>query len=142
MIPLLAFAAIATLATRGTVPDLPCAGATTPAVEQCLSERLKDADADLARYLGAARKRLRQDSESDTTARAFEDAEQAWARYRDAECAAVYEFWSAGTIRGAETLTCQIRLSRLHAHTVWRLWLTYPDATPPILPEPAVSPGS
>lgn len=142
MTAFLALAAAATLATRGAHAPPPCPGGTTPAVEACLSARMTKADGELARYLAAARGRLRRDREPDATVRAFEAAERAWIRYRDAECGAVYVHWSGGTIRNAEAISCRIQLSQLHAHTVWRQWLTYADTTPPILPEPIVNPAA
>jgi hypothetical protein len=39
-----------------------------------------------------------------------------------------------------EDLSCQIKLTQLHTHTIWLEWLTYMDSTPPILPEPPVPP--
>jgi uncharacterized protein YecT (DUF1311 family) len=140
---LLAVVLAAALAAK---PEPPCAGETTQDMNECFSNRADKADAVLARYVAAARARLKQEAAEpgeSGTAKAlfgFEAAERAWASYRDAECGAVYDYWSAGTIRGTEQLACRISLTRLHTHTIWRLWLTYMDSTPPILPEPAVTP--
>jgi uncharacterized protein YecT (DUF1311 family) len=117
-------------------------------MNQCFSARSDKADAVLARYVAAARKRLEEeiagappdDASAAKALRGFDAAEHAWANYRDAECGAVYDYWSGGTIRGTEQLSCQIDLTRRHTHTVWRLWLTYMDSTPPLLPEPAAPP--
>jgi uncharacterized protein YecT (DUF1311 family) len=141
-----ALLALALTGALATAPEPPCPGETTQDMNQCYSERSDKADAKLARYVAAARARLKQeaaaaDHSDPGTARAergFETAEQAWASYRDAECGAVYDYWSGGTIRGVESLDCRIRLTRLHTHTIWRLWLTYMDSTPPLLPEPVV----
>jgi hypothetical protein len=144
--PLIALAFAATLATRGARPEPPCPGAATPAVERCLQDRLSGAEAELARYVAAADARLRQQVGRDPAAararQRFEAAEQAFAAYRDAECGAVFEAWSGGTIRNAMEIVCRLRITRLHTHTLWREWLTYMDSTPPILPEPAVPPGA
>jgi len=142
--PALIILAAATLATHGAPPDPPCRDDSTPGVERCLGERLAAADTDLARYVAAARARLTADSREDEGAaralKGFDAAERSWAAYRKAECGAVYEAWSGGTIRGAEGLLCELRLTRLHTHTIWTEWLTYMDSTPPILPEPPVAP--
>jgi uncharacterized protein YecT (DUF1311 family) len=145
MTALLAFALAAAIATK---PDPPCPGETTQDMNQCFSARSDKADAVLARYVAAARKRLKaeiagaqpDDASAAKALRGFETAEHAWAAYRDAECGAVYDYWSGGTIRGTEQLSCQIGLTRLHTRTVWRLWLTYMDSTPPLLPEPVAPP--
>jgi len=143
---MLALVLAASVAGGRSAEPPPCSGATTPAVEQCLAERLTRAEADLARYVAAAERRLRDETGEDPAAerarRGFAAAERAWAAYRDAECAAVFERWSGGTIRGSQELTCRIRLTLRHTHTVWAEWLTYMDSTPPILPEPAVPPDA
>jgi len=127
-------------------PTPPCPGQTTIEINQCYAVRLSATNAALDRYEAAVRKRLRAEAASappdDKSAadalRGFEAAEALWDKYRDAECGAVYDYWSGGTIRGVESLSCSIRLTTLHTHTIWALWLTYMDSTPPILPEPPV----
>lgn len=52
------------------------------------------------------------------------------------ECDAVYEWWREGTVRGAMALGCEIRVTKARTMTIWRNWLTYPDRSPPLLPEP------
>jgi uncharacterized protein YecT (DUF1311 family) len=146
---LIALAVASTLATRAAPATPACPGENTLQINACFGERFKQADAELARYAAAARKRLRNEVSKaspgdDSAARAlrgFDAAEKAWSVYRDAECAAVYDNWSTGTIRTVEDLGCRIDLTRLHTHTVWRNWLTYMDSTPPILQEPAVPPS-
>jgi uncharacterized protein YecT (DUF1311 family) len=148
MTVLLALAVAAALAS--SAPEPPCPGETTQDINQCYAGRAAKADADLARYVAAARDRLKQEAATadrgDTSAvralQGLEAAEGDWVRYRDAECGAVYDYWSAGTIRDVENLDCRIGVTRLHTHTIWRLWLTYMDSTPPLLPEPAVPRGS
>lgn len=113
-------------------------------MELCISDRLAQHEAALAVYVSAARERIRRVSAeaspgSDSVAKAlsgFDEAELAWSKYRQAECAAVYEYWSQGTIRGLKSLKCRIVLTQHHAHTIWSEWLRYEDDTPPILPEP------
>jgi uncharacterized protein YecT (DUF1311 family) len=136
---LLAVLAAGTIA----VADAPlCLSDSTQEVDACLQAQLDRADADLARYVAAARKRIREDHGKDATALEastlldFDKAETAWAAYVKAECGAVYDNWSSGTIRTSMELTCALDLTRRHTHTVWSNWLTYMDSTPPILPEP------
>lgn len=146
MITALAFAAASTLATHAIRPTPACPGQTTREVNRCLNDRLARADDDLSRYVTAARRRLTEEA-AETPAggghdvlRGFEASQKAWSAYREAECSAVYAYWSGGTIRTAKDLACRIRLTRLQAHTVWQEWLTFADNTPPLLPEPPVAP--
>jgi uncharacterized protein YecT (DUF1311 family) len=144
----LALALASTLATHGAHAQPGCPGENTLEINACFSGRLQRADAELARYAAAARSRLRKaaatasagDTSSAAALRGFEAAQTAWAAYREAECGAVYDNWSTGTIRTVEGLACRIDATRLRTHTVWQNWLTYMDSTPPVLPEPAVSP--
>jgi len=143
----LVLALATTLATQGAPRTPPCPGESTPQINQCFAGRLTRAEANLSRYLTASRERLQREAGAagDTTAaaavrREFDAAEHAWSAYREAECGAVYDYWSGGSIRTVESLNCRIGLTRLHTHTIWQLWLTYMDSTPPLLPEPPVSP--
>ena len=141
---LLALTLAATLSASPPADPAPCPDGTTIDLNRCHGDRLAAAEADLARYLAAARRRLGQEAAAAQPGetgvaqarRGLDVAETAWARYRQAACGAVYDYWSAGTIREIEMLDCQITLTRLHTRDLWRQWLTYMDSTPPILPEP------
>jgi uncharacterized protein YecT (DUF1311 family) len=124
------------LATTGSIPNDPCPGTTTPEVNACQKVVSDQADADLNRYYQAALKRLKQDDQE--LARRLVASQRAWIAYRDAECGAVYDNWSGGTIRTSMALRCQAQLSRLRSYSIWENWLTYMDSTPPILPRPNV----
>ena len=140
MIALAILAAATSLAATRAPP--PCPGDSTPEINACLGQQLDAANSDLGRYVTAARRRLKSEAQGgDGHAAAmaladFDRAEQAWTAYLKAECGAVYDYWSDGTIRTSMELTCEIDLTRRHTHTVWSEWLTYMDSTPPILPEP------
>lgn len=67
------------------------------------------------------------------------DSQEAAQEHRQQECGAVYEQWKSGSIRNAMTLRCTIRLIDERTHTIWRNWLTYQDASDPVLPEPKPS---
>jgi uncharacterized protein YecT (DUF1311 family) len=101
-----------------------------------LETRFNESDAILNRYLRAALKRARKESGGET-ARRLAQAQRSWVRYRDAECASVFDYWKGGTIRTSMELDCRIRLSRLRTYAIWRDWLTYAD-TSPLLPRPNV----
>jgi len=71
--------------------------------------------------------------------RMMRDAQAAAEKLRESECGAVYEHWIGGTIRNAMALRCEIHLIDQRTHDIWRNWLTYQDASEPILPEPEPS---
>lgn len=124
------------IATLLLVASDPCAGSTTPEVEQCLAADLARADIERNRYYAAAVTRLIRERATTTLAK-LRASERAWIAYRDAECDAVYEWWGQGTIRGAMALGCQIRITKARTIAIWQNWLTYADSTPPLLPKPA-----
>ena len=120
-------------------PDF-CPGQTTLGVEACLQSELRRAEEVLERYTAAAAEQIGLDDASGAILRSFREAGAEWAKYRRAECNAIYEYWSKGTIRGAMSLTCARRLTDARTHEVWEAWLTYGDRTPPVLPEPVTEP--
>ena len=121
----------------GVAGDAACPGATTIAINACRKARSDAADAEMNRYYQAALKRLRSERE-DTVATALVKAQRSWLVYRDAECGAVFDYWSGGTIRASMELACETRLTELRTYALWQHWLTYMDSTPPILPRPRV----
>lgn len=110
---------------------------TTVEMETCLARASNAAEVELNRYLLAARKRALADGVM--VGKAFDEAQGRWISWRKGECDAVYAHWQGGTIRGAALLTCRIELTEARIHQLWKTWLTYPDSTPPILPEPGVT---
>jgi uncharacterized protein YecT (DUF1311 family) len=144
--PLLSALAVAAAVSAQAAPtSAPCPrDGTTLDINQCLIAEAASADAERVRYLQAAQTRLKQEaSPSDAAAVAMPaeigKVEAAWTAYRDLECGAVLDYWSAGTIRVMMEESCVIDLTRQHTHTLWSEWLTYMDSTPPILPEPSVA---
>ena len=119
----------------------PCVGISTSDVERCLELKLKHAESELERYTAAAIKRIGQGDDPDQALESFHTSQDNWSAYRNAECGAVYDFWSTGTIRGVKSLTCDRRVTETRIHEIWFNFLTYVDSTPPILPEPAVELG-
>ena len=67
---------------------------------------------------------------------AIVDAQAKWQEYKSKQCEAVYLRWQQGTIRGPKAVRCDLDLTRQRTHRIWSDFLTYPDSTPPILPEP------
>ena len=140
---LIALAVVSTLGTQPPTTTPPCpSAATTIALDTCLGGERDQAMAQLERYRAAARALLGKDNASAGVLKGFDAAQATWRAYQTTQCGAVYTYWQAGTIRGAMALTCQIRMARLRTHELWSTWLTYPDSTPPLLPEPIVATGS
>lgn len=134
-------------------PNTPCPDlVTTLEVNQCYADLLANADGRLARYFAAAVEGENAVSgdltelsgggvegggvESGEAIAQMQSSQAAFKAYRDAECGAVWESWKMGTIRTAKSLICSIGLTDQRTHTIWENWLSYPDATAPILPKP------
>ena len=120
-----------------------CQDGATPAINACAKEHDRRAEAELTRYLAAAVKRLNAEiaeGGDTTTSRAalagLEASQKAWQAYQKAECQAVYDWWSGGTIRGLMYSNCLQGLAEARSLWIWQTWLTYPDSTPPLMPKP------
>jgi uncharacterized protein YecT (DUF1311 family) len=140
MIVTVLFAAV-TLAA----PDLGvCKDAvTTVDVSACLARVLEREDDRMDGYFAAVIARADElgdrivGADSPEVIEALQTSQRAWLAYRDAECSALYAWWSDGTIRGPKALQCRIDLTRERTHHLWSAYLTFADSTPPILPEPS-----
>ncbi|MCQ8240341.1 lysozyme inhibitor LprI family protein [Rhizosaccharibacter radicis] len=123
-------------------PASPCRWGRTDEIESCRQTEQQGLDVALARYERTAMKRMKEGRPGDhAVLTRFEAFRQAWLRYRDAECDAVYEQWSDGSIRGIEAQVCRRRLTQDRMHEIWADWLTYMDSTPSILPKPPIGGG-
>jgi uncharacterized protein YecT (DUF1311 family) len=107
---------------------------TTYDFNTCGSREADRARAEMQRYLEAAKVRMQK--EDSQAVAALEAAQSAWTSYQEKHCAAVYARWQGGTIRDPASVQCSIDLTRQRTHQLWADYLTYPDRTPPILPEP------
>lgn len=142
--------------------DSSCQAAnTTLAMQECLARLLQRADQDLERYLARALRRLsaaqdRRPSSSSGVASSgaasagassagaaseLAASQHDWRRFRDRYCQAVWSSWSGGTIRGPKLLECRLTLARERQRRLWADFLSFPDGTPPLLPEPPSSPS-
>ncbi|WP_183030042.1 lysozyme inhibitor LprI family protein [Altericroceibacterium spongiae] len=140
----LPIAAVLTASATANAPSR-CTGETTLEVNACLNEQLGEANVEMEQYAETALAIMERDAKdefSDALEKdapdAFRRAQKAWTDYREAECEALYDNWSGGTIRNAMTISCEIRITRQRTHTIWENWLTFMDSTPPVLPEPSI----
>ncbi|ABM18410.1 lysozyme inhibitor LprI family protein [Marinobacter nauticus] len=67
---------------------------------------------------------------------AIQNSQSLWEQYANAHCDAVYERWSGGSVRFFEYYRCHKELILERTRVIWKEFLTYPDNTPPILPDP------
>ncbi len=106
---------------------------STVEIIDCLSERLRHERKRLGRYLGFVTRGMKDDRE---TLSKLAKAQATWETFVTQDCDAVYALWRDGSIRNAKHLACSIDAVALRTHDVWERYLTYQDATPPVLPEP------
>lgn len=122
-------------------------GYTTFAMNACAGARLTLLEKDMDRYWQAARQRFvgrtieaeyngDNDEQKAEALAEFDAAQENWEAFRKAQCNSVFYEWRDGTIRGIMYLTCKMDAVKMRMHQIWSTWLTYPDSTPPILPEP------
>ena len=133
MLPAAALLLLVALPARGATP---CAEGTTEAVEACLAEQLRQAEDEMERYTNAAIGQIARGDNPKRVLALFRTGDTAWSEYAEKECGAVHESWASGTIRGAQQLTCSIRLTQNRTHEIWANWLTRINGSP-VLPEPA-----
>ncbi len=106
---------------------------TTVDMNYCYSLLTQGAEERRARYFGTATARFADNPE---LVERLTEAETTFLLYADAECGAIYERWSGGTIRDVMTFSCRIEMADRRAHELWSNWLTFADSTPPLLPQP------
>lgn len=132
-----------------SVSDKPpeCDGMTTQGMTQCALRYAGRAARELDDYLAAARTRLVETAEENpddedfqAAVKGFDEAQKAWKDYRDAECQAVIDWWSGGTIRAQMSLSCLTEVTKARTRQVWSTWLQFVDHTPPLRPEPRPEP--
>lgn len=109
-----------------------CDGSTLE-MNQCMAEILDRATARKGKYLAAALQRYADNPEM---AQSIVESDESFDAYREAECRAVHNDWTGGTISTVAMLGCSIELVDERTRTIWQNWLNYADSTPPALPEP------
>ena len=125
----LAFALFAAPSAATEAPPATCERAQTTAdMRACLSNALRAAEEDMQRYLEAARRDARPPE-------ALEEAQAAWAGYRDAACRGAAGQYEGGSLRPVVALDCLLRLTRERTLELWRAYL----ANEGDLPEPRVT---
>jgi uncharacterized protein YecT (DUF1311 family) len=107
---------------------------STREVNVCSAQEAERLEAEMNRYYDAARSRMQK--EEPQAVESLLEAQKSWETYAERHCQAVYSRWAGGTIRVAQGLNCRVDLIKQRMRLLWESYLTYPDRTPPILPEP------
>ena len=93
-------ACLALLGWAGAAAALDCSKAmTTPDMNECAAIDQKKADARLNQVYQRVLKSLEPDAGGAETKKKLVEAQRAWVKFRDADCAAVYQQHIDGTIR-------------------------------------------
>lgn len=122
-------------------PPLDCANAmTTMEMNDCAALDVEAEEVRMRTYLARSIKAVRDDSDSLElgleAASQMATAQTAWEAYVEAECGAVYTHWQGGTIRVLMALGCKRELTLERTRHLWRTFLSFPDGSEPLLPEP------
>jgi uncharacterized protein YecT (DUF1311 family) len=102
-------------------------------INRCLSLKIENAEKVLNKYFVESKNRYTGYPE---VLAAISNSQKEWIQYRDAHCDSIYEIYKEGTIRGIMGGSCMLEVTYTRTHELWQNYLTYPDSTPPILPEP------
>lgn len=115
----------------------PCGGlANDTAIVKCTSEQVTAAEKELDHYLSESKSRIKREAGASQALLKLENAQAAWFGFRKEQCESIYEFWSAGSNRTWKQENCMLHMTRARTHEIWNAYLTYPDSTKPLLPEP------
>jgi len=106
---------------------------TTLEINNCLSLKMENAEKVLNKYFVESKNNYKEYPE---VIAAISNSQNEWLEYRKAHCSSIYEIYKEGTIRGVMHGECMLGITYTRTHELWENYLTYPDSTPPILPEP------
>jgi uncharacterized protein YecT (DUF1311 family) len=115
-------------------PQLLCLHAKSTVEEtQCLNQELEKANSVLAEYLNTAREQINKQNSGKPQIDAAQDA---WLKYRYAQCGDVYTYQEAGTYRYRAELECDIEATRSRTHDIWSAYMRTFGTSLPLRPEP------
>ncbi|RZV49373.1 MAG: DUF1311 domain-containing protein [Sphingomonadaceae bacterium] len=125
-------------ASQGVEPDC---GGNMQEISACVAQAaVRSEDRMRSYYVKAVERSREPDFEGDTSGAVTEAhlsySQLLFQQHRDAECLAVYSRFGNGSIRNAEAQACRLHLNNARTHDLWKRWLTFPDGTAPLLPEP------
>lgn len=115
--------------------DLLCPNSKNTAEDtNCLSDEIGKRAENLQKYLSTAKKQEKKDYGADDE---LIETQKIWETYVNKHCGYIYGRQN-GSARYRESAECTIRLYDERIYEIWKSYLTYFDATPPVLPNPKI----
>jgi uncharacterized protein len=121
-----------------------CRGGSSQEIDACAAEQSRRANLELTRYVAAARQRLLDEARGSSNGRSirralaqFKASQTAWEAHRKAECGAMLEWGSTGSVRGLMAETCWLTVTKARSLSIWNNWLQFMDGSPPLMPKPS-----
>ncbi|MFM7266082.1 MAG: lysozyme inhibitor LprI family protein [Cyanobium sp.] len=122
----------------------PCAEAfSTLAMTECLIVEVRRAESELERIVRTAQERLDRERREELRPAPPRErpidlaaTQRLWLAYRQAHCGNIAQRWRGASLRPVVTAECLLRLSKARSREIWSSYLTFPDGTAPLLPDP------
>lgn len=122
------------LTARAEKPQLLCLQSqNTLAEAECLNQELRKEDKVLSDYLTTAQARIDKENSGKPQIAA---SQEAWLKYRNAQCSDVYAYEEGGSYRYRAELKCRIEATRSRTHAIWSAYIRMFGTDLPALPEP------
>jgi uncharacterized protein YecT (DUF1311 family) len=122
------------LEAKAEKPQLLCLDAKNTVEEtQCLNQELDKANKILTEYLTTAQAQINKQNSGKPQ---LSTTQEAWLKYREAQCGDVYTYEEAGTYRYRADLECEIEATRSRTHEIWSAYMRTFGTSLPLLPEP------
>lgn len=100
---------------------------------ECTNQELRKAEKILNEYLGTAQEKIDKQNHGKPQLAA---SQEAWLKYRKAECSDAYEYEEGGSLRNLAELHCEIEATRSRTHAIWSTYIRGFGGEMPVLPEP------
>lgn len=122
------------LAARAEKPQLLCLQSqSTLAEAECLNQKSQKEDKILSDYIATAQRRIDKENSGKPQIAA---SQEAWIKYRDAQCGDVYAYEERGSYRYRAEIECRIEATRSRTHAIWSAYIRMFGTDVPALPEP------
>lgn len=128
----LSFGVVSTVSAEQ--PQLLCSQPKDMVTEaDCMNQELRKAENTLGEYLATAQRKIDKQNGGKPQLAA---SQEAWLKYRKAECSDAYQYEEGGSLRYLAELRCQIEATRSRTHTIWSTYMRGFGGEVPVLPEP------
>jgi len=98
-----------------------------------MNQELRKAEKILNEYLATAQGKIDKQNNGKPQLAA---SQEAWLKYRKAECSDAYEYEEGGSLRYLAELRCQIEATRSRTHAIWSTYIRGFGGEVAVLPEP------